>query len=164
MPKKRKYLMSNQNRLPVNLEPGIAAYLASHFAGEETRFYYPVKIGSTRAEADRGAQLVLSGVKTATSSAAWHYADGDIPFVGALSALIDGDGRPLAILETKRIAVTAFGDIGKAFAFDYGEGDRSLDWFRSHIGAWYRLDSASHGAEFDDKTELICEWFEVHRP
>lgn len=77
-------------------------------------------------------------MKTATSSAAWHYADGDVPFVGALSALIDGDGRPLAILETKRIAVTAFGDIGKAFAFEYGEGDRSLDWFRSHIGAWYR--------------------------
>lgn len=154
--------MSRQNDIPVPLDPGIATYLRAYFPGEEARFYYPVKIGSTPAEADRGAQLVLSGVKTATSSASWHYPDGKLPFVGALSVLIDGNDKPLAILETKRIAFTAFREIDNAFAADYGEGDRSLDWFRTHIGAWYRREAASHGVKFTDETELICEWFKVH--
>lgn len=158
------YLMSQHDNLSVDLEPGIASYLASHFPGEETRFYHPVKIGSTPSDANQGAQLILSGVKTATSSASWHYPDGKLPFVGALSALVDGNGKPLAILETKRIAATAFGEIDDAFAFDYGEGDRSLDWFRAHIGAWYRQNATCYGATFDDDTILICEWFEVHRP
>lgn len=57
MPKKTKASYEQTKSRAVNLDPGIAAYLASHFAGEETRFYYPVKIGSTRAEADRGASL-----------------------------------------------------------------------------------------------------------
>lgn len=156
--------MSQQNETPVDLDPGIAAWLATRFPGEETRFYHSVRIGSTPAEANQGAQLILSGVKTATSSASWHYPDSKLPFVGALSALIDGSGKPLAILETERIAVTAFNRIGSAFAFDYGEGDRSLDWFRTHIGAWYRREAAAHGARFNDETELICEWFKVHLP
>ena len=153
--------MSQADKSTVDIDPEIASYLESHFPGEAARFYHPVKIGSTPEEANRGAQLVLSGVKTATSSASWHYPDGKLPFVGALSALIDGDGKPLAVLETKRIAATAFGDIDDAFAFDYGEGDRSLDWFRSHIGAWYREEAARYGAQFDHETDLICEWFEL---
>jgi uncharacterized protein YhfF len=154
--------MSQLNTPPVELDAGIADYLKRHFPGEETRFYHPVKIGSTAEEARKGAQLVLSGVKTATSSASWHYPDGKLPFVGALSVLIDDVGNPLAILETTRVAVTAFGAIDDAFAFHYGEGDRSLDWFRAHIGAWYREEATRYGVEFDDETELICEWFTLH--
>lgn len=155
--------MNHESKPTVDLDPDIAAYLEHRFPGEAARFYYPVKIGSTPEEADKGAGLILAGVKTATSSASWHYPDGKLPFLGALSALIDGAGKPLAILETRRIAVTPFGGVSEAFAFDYGEGDRSLAWFRSHIGAWYRQEAACHGVAFDDGTELICEWFDVHR-
>lgn len=155
--------MNHENRPSVDLDADIAAFLEARFPGEAARFYHPVKIGSTPEEANRGAALILSGVKTATSSAPWHYPDGKLPFTGALSALIDGEGKPLAVLETTRIAVTPFGELAEDFAFDYGEGDRSLAWFRSDIGAWYRQEAERHGVEFNDETELICEWFEVHR-
>ena len=115
----------------------IQRVLRAEFPGAEARYFAPMSIGSTPSAADGGAALILDGTKTATSSAYWDYADGRIPFVGALSVLLDGSGRARAILETERIEIMPFGAVHTDFARAYGEGDRTLDWFRSEIGAWY---------------------------
>lgn len=137
--------------------------LRTEFPGEEARYFAPMSIGSTPSSADEGAALILDGIKTATSSAYWDYPDGRIPFVGALSVLLDGSGRARAVVETMHVEVMPFDAVNAAFARAYGEGDRTLDWFRSNIGAWYRQAGARNGVSFSGETPIICEWFTVVR-
>jgi uncharacterized protein YhfF len=139
----------------------LEAYSRSKFPGEEHRYFTPMSIGSTPASTDEGAALILAGIKTATSSAHWEYPDDRIPFPGALSVLFDGQQRARAIVETERVEVMPFGSVDKNFAHAYGEGDRTLAWWRSEIGAWYRDAAARHGENFSTETLLICEWFKV---
>jgi uncharacterized protein YhfF len=137
--------------------------LEAAFPGETTRFFTPMSVGHTPEAADEGAALILDGIKTTTSSALWAYPDGRIPFAGALSVLLDGKGLPLAIVETERVEIKPFGKVDESFARAYGEGDRTLEWFRSEIGAWYREEAARHGERFSDDTPIICEWITVAR-
>jgi uncharacterized protein YhfF len=135
--------------------------LEAAFPGEEARYFAPMSIGTTPAGADEGAALILAGTKTATSSPFWDYPDGRIPFVGALSVLLDGAGTPRGIVETTRIEIMPFGSVDAAFARAYGEGERTLEWWRSAMGEYYRNSAARHGTEFSDATQIICEWITV---
>ena len=141
----------------------IRRVLESAFPGEEACYFEPVAIGGTPSVADAGAVAVLNGTKTTTSSALWEYPDEKIPFAGALSVLLDGQDRPRAIVETQRVEVVPFGSVDGEFARAYGEGDRTLDWWRSEMRAWYRASAARHGEGFSDDTLIICEWIAVVR-
>ena len=137
--------------------------LEAAFPGEEDRYFLPTSIGSTPTDADDGAAAILAGIKTTTSSAFWEYPDGHIPFVGALSVLLDGQGRARAIIVTEWVEIMPFGSVDEDFARAYGEGERTLAWWRPAMGAWYRASALRHGAEFSDSTPLICEWIAVAR-
>lgn len=113
--------------------------------------------------AAEGARAILDGIKTATSSPFWDYPDGRIPFAGALSVLLGGAGEPLAIVETVRVEVKRFGEINEEFARAYGEGERTLAWWRRVIGDWYCASARRAGATFSDETEIVCEWIAVAR-
>lgn len=137
--------------------------LEAAFPEEATRYFAPMSIGRSPETANVGAALILNGIKTTTSSAHWDYPDGRIPFLGALSVLVDGTGSCRAIVETQRVEVIPFRDIDEDFAYAYGEGERTLEWFRLEMGAWYRAEALRHGERFSDDTPLICEWFAVVR-
>jgi uncharacterized protein YhfF len=140
------------------MEPEVRRILEEAFPGEEARYFAPISIGSTPFAADTGAAAVLDGTKTVTSSAFWDWPDGRIPFAGALSVLVDGAGRARAIVETRHVEVIPFGSISKEIARAYGEGDRTLAWWRSEIGAEYRAEAERRGEGFSDDTPLVCEW------
>jgi uncharacterized protein YhfF len=137
--------------------------LEAAFPDEAANYFEPMLIGDTPESADEGAALILDGTKTATSSPDWDYPDGLIPFVGALSVLLDGKGRARAIVRTWRVTSIPFGELDEDFARAYGEGERTLAWFRTVIGDWYRRGAARHGVAFSDETPVICEWIEVVR-
>ena len=137
--------------------------LDAAFPGEEARYFHPMSIGSAPEDADEGAALILSGVKTLASSPFWDYPDGKIPFVGALSVLLNGARRARAIVETTRVEIMPFEAISESMAQAYGEGERTADWWRREMGAFYRASAARHGAAFTDDTLLIWEWFAVVR-
>lgn len=59
---------------------------------------------------------------------------GRIPFVVALCVLLDGQSRMRAIIETVRVEIISFGSVGESLAWSYGEGDRTLSWWRSTMG------------------------------
>ena len=80
--------------------PDLHRVLEDAFPGEEARYFAPMSIGDTPSIADEGATAILDGIKTATSSAYWDYPDGRIPFVGALSVLLNGENRARAVVET----------------------------------------------------------------
>jgi uncharacterized protein YhfF len=124
--------------------------LNTAYPGEEARHFLPMFIGSAPEHADEGAALILSGVKTLISSPFWDYPDGKIPFVGALSVLLDGARRPRGIVETTRVEIMPFQAITEEMAQAYGEGERTADWWRRVMGEFYQNSATRHGAAFTD--------------
>ena len=146
------------------MEAELRRVLEAAFPGEEARYFLPISIGSTPETADEGAALILNGTKTLTSSPFWDYPDGKIPFVGALAVLLNGSQRPRGIVETTRVEIMPFGAINEEMALAYGEGERTVEWWRRVMGAFYRASAARHNAILTDDTPHIWEWFTVvHR-
>ncbi|HLS48940.1 MAG TPA: ASCH domain-containing protein [Actinomycetaceae bacterium] len=122
--------------------------------------------GASPEEADELLALVLSGRKTATSSAAATYdASGEPrPEPGALSILLDGRGRPRALIATEEVEIVAYGDVGPDHAAAEGEGDRSLvHWQRVHE-PFFRDQLAEVGLELTQASEILIERFRLLDP
>jgi uncharacterized protein YhfF len=119
--------------------------------------------GDTPALADELAELVLSGTKTATSSALWEYeADGEsLPAEGALSIVLDGRGEPRCVLETVEVRIRPFQQVDADFAFQEGEGDRSLSYWREAHHRFFGRTLPRIGRAFREDMPLVCERFRV---
>ena len=110
--------------------------------------------------ADKLGKLVRDGIKTATTSALWSYEPGEpLPQVGELSVVLGGNGSPLCVIEMLEVRTLPFAEVDAAFAFDEGEGDRSLAyWRRAHERFFSRTLSES-GRAFDETMPVVCERF-----
>ena len=109
--------------------------------------------GDSPALADELAALVLAGTKTATC---WAASDGASTYVGKLMVVLSGSERPLAIIETVELTQRRFSEVDAAFAYDEGEGDRSLAyWRQAHRRYFTRL------GQFAEDMLLYCERFRV---
>ncbi len=110
--------------------------------------------GDSPALADELLELVLGAKKTATC---WAASEGDKGVeVGKRWIVKDGQGRPRAILETVEVERRRFEGVDKRFAFDEGEGDRSLaHWRRAHTDYFTRR------GEFQPGMEVYCERFRL---
>ncbi len=123
--------------------------------------FEPIAVGNTRKSRDDGARLILDGTKTATATASWEWPEGTLPFVGALSVLFDGRDEARAVVETTAVETLRFGDATEELAQAYGEGERTLDWWRLAIGDYYRRLADSKREQFDDDTLLYVERIKV---
>lgn len=98
--------------------------------------------------------LVLAGKKTATCWAASEGLKGAA--LGKSMVALDGSGRPRAVLQTIELVQRRFDDVDEAFAFDEGEGDRSLAyWRQAHRRYFERLNLYEPGRM------LWCERFKL---
>ena len=80
--------------------------------------------------ADELAELVLTGKKRATC---WAASDGPSTEVGKRMVMLDGGGKPRAIIETVELTQRRFDEVDEAFAFDEGEDTRTLSsWRKAH--------------------------------
>ena len=116
--------------------------------------------------ADELIELVMRGVKTATSSLLTSYQDEPRPIeqIGDRSVVLMSTGTPRCVIEMTEVRTLAFDQVDAAFAADYGEGDRTLAWWRTHLGDYYAKEAAAHGRPFRGDTQLVCKRFRVvHR-
>lgn len=115
--------------------------------------------------ADSLLALVLDQTKTATSSAAWSYEDGDepLPEKRDLAIILDSTGSPRALVRTTAVEVVAFDAVGEEFAMAEGEGDRALATWRSDHEAFFRR-TLGPGREFAPEMPVLCEEFELLYP
>jgi uncharacterized protein YhfF len=108
------------------------------------------------------ALLVRHGPKRATAGVASDYEDENetLPAVGDLSVILDGEGSPVCVIRTTEVEVRRFGDVDEAFAWDEGEGDRTLDWWRrAHL--WF---FEQRGTHVDGDTLMVLEHFDLLWP
>lgn len=118
--------------------------------------------GADPDQADRLLQLVLDGTKTATASAREDYDldDGPLPQPGVLGILLDGHGRPRALVATTHVEVVPFDQVDEEHAYAEGEGDRTLaSWRADHQDFFSRVDPRGRG--FHAEMPVVLERFTV---
>ena len=116
--------------------------------------------------ADRLAGLVESGIKRATTSLYRQYIDAaeTLPRVGDLSIVVDGDDTPRCIIRVVQVEIKEMRNVDAQFAWDEGEGDRSLAYWQSAHKAFFARQALRAGFDVDDDAEVVLERFEVIWP
>ena len=116
--------------------------------------------GDSPQMADELLALVIAGEKTATCGALRDF-DGSrnsetMPVVGRSDVVLDGNGKPAALIKTVEVSIRRFDEMDEQFAHDEGEGFRTLaDWREGHKAFFER------NGGFSPEMELVCEHFEL---
>ena len=116
--------------------------------------------------ADELVELVLIGKKTGTATLVIELdREGEkMPEVGDHNIILDGTGKPAAIIRTTSVEIKPFNEVEEAFAYSEGEDDRTLEsWRREHWKYWTRV-GQKLGFAMKEDLLVICENFELVYP
>jgi uncharacterized protein YhfF len=127
------------------------------------RSYEAAGWGDSPEMADELGRLIAAGSKTATCSAVWEWqAEGNPwPEPGFITIVLDGRGQPLCIVENIEVTVKLYHEVDASFAFDEGEGDRSLAYWRAAHRVFFSRGLAKIGRQFSEDMPLVCERFKL---
>lgn len=119
--------------------------------------------GDSPEMADQLLALILEGKKTATCSCLWQWEhDKEKPLEpGFLAAIIDGRGLARCVIETVSVQITAYNMVETAFAYEEGEGDRSLLYWRKEHWDFFSRTLPKIGMKPTEDMPLLCERFRV---
>lgn len=111
---------------------------------------------------DELADLVLRGVKTATSSLLYWYGreNEPLPLDGAYSVILDGEENAVCVIQTTKVYTVPFDQVSEDHAFQEGEGDRTLEEWRYVHEKFFRAELAEVGVDFSPDMMVVCEEFE----
>ena len=109
--------------------------------------------GDGPALADELLDLVIREVKTATCST---EDEPNTSKPGEQWIVLDGRGVPACVIETLDVSYRRYNEMDAAFAYEEGEGDRSLAyWRQAHRNYFGRL------GRFSEDMMLMCERFRL---
>jgi uncharacterized protein YhfF len=131
----------------------LMTHLPTQYTGAVT-----FSFGDSPKMADELLGHVMAGRKTATCGARRDFGPGKeaLPEIGRRDIVLDGQGRPAAVIETIELTVRRFDQVDEQFAFDEGEGFRSLQhWRDGHRGYFER------NGGWSEHMELFCERFRL---
>lgn len=112
--------------------------------------------GDSPQMADELIELVLDGKKRATCTALhWHLDEPAHP-VGNLQVITNGQNRPRCVIQNTAQFIIRFCDVDEKLARQEGEGDLSLDFWRTAHQEFFERFGI-----FDDKMWLLFETFDV---
>ena len=119
--------------------------------------------GNTPQMADELGALVKSGIKTATCSLLWEFeSDGEpIPAAGEYSLILDGSGNPICIIQTTDVSILPFVQVQALHAWEEGEGDRSLEYWRAVHWRYFSPICLKLGRQPALDMPLVCERFRL---
>ena len=117
---------------------------------------------------DRLVAAVLAGAKTSTTGLLLEYelAGEPLPRVGDRSAVVDSEGRRLAVLEVTDVRVVPLAEVDLAHVLDEGEGHRTLAAWRTDHERFFhspemRTELGRPDFTVDDSTPVVLERFRV---
>jgi uncharacterized protein YhfF len=132
----------------------------------QIKFDEPVQVwhfGNSREMARELAGLVISGKKTATASFAEvnKIMPENAPVDYGFSVVTDFDANPMCIIQTVEISHLPFDEVDAEFAFDEGEGDQSLEFWRKVHREYFAKEAKELNLEFHEKSLVCCERFKL---
>jgi uncharacterized protein YhfF len=134
---------------------GSAARLAGAFA-----------FGASPAMADTLAGEVLHGPKRATAGLLLEHEHDDepVPRPGDYWVVLGGQGQPVCVIRTTEVQIKPLNQVDAAFAWDEGEGERTLEWWRqAHRDAFSRR-CEEIGVPFSEDLPTVFERFDLVWP
>ena len=148
-----------------------AAKFWTRFRGEfpslsDAEPYQVWYFGNTPEMALELAGLVLGSKKTATASldAVNKLKPEEAPSENGYSVITDYHGEPICVIQTAEIRHLPFAEVDTRFAFDEGEGDRSLEYWQDVHRTYFAREAAELGIEFTDRSVVCCERFRLLFP
>jgi uncharacterized protein YhfF len=153
--------MMDDNRIEVYWQGYLATLPADSPIHDEE--YMAEGWGDSPRLADELGALIVAGTKTATCSALWEYETESepVPESGVKIIVLDGNGDPLCIVETTEVEVRSYGEVDAQFAYEEGEGDRSLEYWRDAHWTFFSRTLPEIGREPTMDMPLVCERFRV---
>ncbi|HNB53063.1 MAG TPA: ASCH domain-containing protein [Anaerolineales bacterium] len=138
------YLASLPDDYPSPAEP----YFASYF-------------GDSAGLAHELGELVAAGIKGGTTGLLKGYeADQEpLPVAGTREIVTEFDGNPLCVIEITDVEIKPFREVDAQFAYDEGEGDRSLVYWRDAHIRFFTRECARYGWEFNEEMLVVCARF-----
>jgi uncharacterized protein YhfF len=103
--------------------------------------------------ADELLDLVLRGLKTATCST---EDEPNTSTPGERWIVLDGRGNPRCVIESTEVTYRRYSEVDAAFAYEEGEGDRSLAYWRSAHRRYLERQG-----KFSEDMMLMCERFRL---
>jgi uncharacterized protein YhfF len=103
--------------------------------------------------------LVLAGKKRATTGLLEEYVveTEGLEYVGEKLALLDNEGQSIGVIEITAVEVKPFTDVTWEHAAAEGEGDTSLEeWRTGHRRFW-----SQEGTPVEDDTPVVCLSFRL---
>lgn len=96
----------------------------------------------------------------------YERANEPLPEVGQLSAVLDSEGRRVAVIEVTRVRIVRLADVDLQHALDEGEGDNSVQQWRSgHEKFWHSAEVRAEMGDPDftvnDDTLIVAEQFRL---
>ncbi len=138
-----------------------------HRAGlPETTPYQVWPFGDSAELAHELVELVLHGPKRATAGLVEYNErhPGEAPVPDGYSVVTEFDGTPRCVIRTAWLEQRALRAVDAQFAWDEGEGDRTLDdWLAGHR-RFFTRECASLGMPFSDDIPVQLERFELLYP
>lgn len=113
--------------------------------------------------ANHCADLVLQGEKRATASLLWIYeAEGEsLPEVGQLNVITNWIGDPQCIVEVTSVEIMPFNEVSADFAYEEGEGDKSLEFWRRVHWEFFSLECEEIGRDPIENMPVVLEKFKI---
>jgi len=115
---------------------------------------------------DELLDLVLKGKKMATTTLVKEIEleGSPEPKVGEYNIILDGSGKPRAIIRTLSVRRVRFCEVDEEHAYWEGEDDRTLESYRREHAKYYRRRAEALGFAFSEDMEVILERFELVYP
>ena len=109
------------------------------------------------------ANLVLKGIKTATSSNYIFYEieNEELPKVNEYSVILNSKDEAVCIIQTTNVYVVPFNAVSQEHAYKEGERNRTLNDWREIHQEFFGNELKSIGKEFKDDMLVVCEEFKV---
>ncbi len=119
--------------------------------------------GDSPEMADELLAPILAGKKIATCGCLWEWEhENEQPLEpGCLAAIIDGSGIARCIIETIEVIPTPYNQVDAQFAYDEGEGDRTLEYWRRVHWEFFSRTLPRIGKQPTQDMPLLCERFKV---
>jgi uncharacterized protein YhfF len=119
--------------------------------------------GDSDALSNELIELIRRGEKRATCSLlwSWEFDNETIPEVGDVEVVFTFAGRPALVCQAVKVDIVPFREVRADFAAAEGEGDRSLQYWRSEHWRFFESECNRIGRVPSQTMPLVCEWFEV---